>query len=192
MTQNTYVRPSPKVLVRRPAAVLVLAGLVLAGGLVVLGAGWTPLALGDGYQPTTSPEATNGSEYAHTTVTVLDEDGTELGAVSAAVADTPSTRYTGLSKTAALPEDSGMLFAYESESTHTFVMREMAFGIDIVFVGADGVVTTIHHAPAPPPGTDGEEFRYEGRGQYVLEVNYDWTTRRGIEAGDRVDVGTIG
>jgi uncharacterized membrane protein (UPF0127 family) len=63
-------------------------------------------------------------------------------------------------------------------------MREMDFGIDIVFADADGVITEIHHAPAPGPGEDGTDQTYGGRGKYVLEVTYRWTEERGVSTDD--------
>jgi uncharacterized membrane protein (UPF0127 family) len=60
----------------------------------------------------------------------------------------------------------------------------MDFGLDIVYADADGTITTISHAPAPGPNEDGSEQEYPGNGQYVLEVNYEWTTRHGVEEGD--------
>ena len=126
------------------------------------------------------------AEYDTREVVVESAAGDRLGAVTAAVADTRSLRYTGLSDTSSLPEDRGMLFVHERERGLTYVMREMDFGIDIVFADADRVITEIHHAPAPGPNEDGEDQRYPGRGQYVLEVGYEWTTARGVEAGDRL------
>jgi hypothetical protein len=147
-------------------------------------------------QPATEASATETavpteSRYDHATVTVLDEDGTELGVVRAAVADTREKRYTGLSDTEFLPEDRGMLFTYESEGSRTYVMRGMDFGIDIVYIGANGTITSIHHAPEPPEGEDGESYRYPGQGQYVLEVNYEWTTRHNVTEGDRVRIASL-
>jgi len=113
--------------------------------------------------------------------------GFELGSVTAAVADTGGLRYTGLSDTEVLPEDRGMLFVFESVADRTFVMRRMDFGIDIVYADAEGTITGIHHAPAPGPDEDGNSQGYPGRGQYVLEVNYGWTTERGVTAGDRLE-----
>jgi uncharacterized membrane protein (UPF0127 family) len=127
------------------------------------------------------------SSYAQTTVTVQDGDGdAELGAVEAAIADNGSLRYTGLSNTESLPENRGMLFVFDSERDLTFVMREMDFAIDIVYIDSNGTITSIHHAPAPGPNEDGNDQEYSGRGQYVLEVNHHWTTDRGIEVGDQV------
>jgi uncharacterized membrane protein (UPF0127 family) len=122
--------------------------------------------------------------YETTTVVVRTPDDERLGAVTAAIADTPTLRYRGLSETPSLPEDRGMLFVFGSAGRRTFVMRGMAFGIDIVYADADGTITRIHHAPAPAPGTDGSDDRYPGYGQYVLEVARGWTTDRGVATGD--------
>jgi len=136
---------------------------------------------------TTEPHTTVFPDYETTEVTVETPDGTPLGSVTAAIADTADLRYLGLSDTDSMPDDRGMLFVFESVGDHTFVMREMDFGLDIVYADSEGVITRIHHAPEPGPDEDGEQQRYPGRGQYVLEVNYEWTTERGIEAGDVLD-----
>jgi hypothetical protein len=126
------------------------------------------------------------SDYEQTAVEILDETGEPLGSVTAAIADTGDLRFTGLSETESLPEDRGMLFVYDQVGSHTYVMRRMDFPIDIIYVDDEKRITKIHHAPAPGPNEDGEseQFQFPGRGQYVLEVNYDWTTERSIETGD--------
>lgn len=126
--------------------------------------------------------------YERATVVVRDENGTRLGRLRVAIAETYRQKYTGLSKTERLPADRGMLFVYDEPGDHTYVMRGMSFGIDIVYVDSDGTITRIHHAPEPPPGADGESFRYPGYGQYVLEANLNWTTRHGVTVGDRVEI----
>lgn len=130
--------------------------------------------------------------YETTGVDVTTPGGDPLGSVTAAVADTGQLRYTGLSDTESLPTDAGMLFVYDRVGDHTYVMREMDFGLDIVYADGDGAITRIHHAPAPAPDEDGEDQTYPGRGQYVLEVNRGWTTERGVETGDilRFELGT--
>jgi uncharacterized membrane protein (UPF0127 family) len=122
--------------------------------------------------------------YETTEVRVTTPEGGRLGSVTAAIADTGQLRYTGLSDTESLPEDMGMLFVYDEVGDHTYVMREMDFGLDIVFADDEGVITEIHHAPAPGPNEDGGDQTYPGRGQYVFEVNRGWTDERGIETGD--------
>ncbi|WP_338727197.1 DUF192 domain-containing protein [Haladaptatus sp. DJG-WS-42] len=128
-------------------------------------------------------------EYNWTEVTITDERGQQLGVVTARIADTPDKRYTGLSNTTSLDENEGMLFTYDSEGEHTYVMRNMDFPLDIIFVGANGTITEIYHAPVPPEGTTGNDLtRYSGTGQYVLEVNRGWTTDHDVSVGDTVTV----
>lgn len=128
--------------------------------------------------------------YETTVVRIESTVGELLGTVTAAIADTSDLRYLGLSETERLPEDRGMLFIYDSTGNRTFVMREMDFGIDIIYADSEGVITSIHHAEVPGPNEDGSNQRYPGHGQYVLEVNKNWTTERDIEEGD-VLVGEI-
>ncbi len=124
-------------------------------------------------------------EYERTTVTTYDADGTELAAVDVRIADTRAKRWLGLSATDDLPAGEGMLFVHDAEREHTYVMRNMSFGLDIVFVGADERVTTVHHAPAPDDGADGS---YAGRAKWVLEVPLGWTNETGLDPGDRVAI----
>jgi uncharacterized membrane protein (UPF0127 family) len=135
--------------------------------------------------PTSTPTPIH-EDYETTEIRVFSSNGWELGSVTAAIADTSDLRYLGLSDTESLPEDRGMLFVFDSVGNHTFVMRRMDFGIDIVYADSDGTITKIHHAPAPEPGEDGNDQDYPGEGQYVLEVNYGWTTDHDVSEGDRL------
>jgi uncharacterized membrane protein (UPF0127 family) len=166
---------------------------VVTGLGTALTVGFAGCSDGTGPVDTDSPTASPSVDgtpihagYETTRVRVETPAGTRLGAVTAAIADTPSLRYTGLSDTESLPENRGMLFVYDGVSDHTFVMRRMDFGLDIVYADADGTITVVHHAPAPGPDEDGSDRKYPGRGQYVLEVNRGWTTERGVTAGDRL------
>ncbi|PSQ57054.1 DUF192 domain-containing protein [Halobacteriales archaeon SW_8_68_21] len=124
------------------------------------------------------------ADYETTTVRVESPEGDELGSVTAAIADDGDKRPLGLSDAEALPEDGGMLFTYGSPRDLTFIMPNMSFGIDIVFVDGDREITRIHNAPEPGPNENGSEQEYDGTGQYVLEVPYEWTDRHGVEVGD--------
>jgi uncharacterized membrane protein (UPF0127 family) len=136
--------------------------------------------------PTTT-ESTPGADYDTTTVRIVDEDGTTLATVEAWVADSWPKRYTGLSDTTALDTGEGMLFVHGSEGRHAYVMREMDFPLDMVFVAENGTITTIHHAPLPPEDESGSDLRqYAGLSKYVLEVPMGYTNETGIAAGDRV------
>ncbi|SDG24273.1 hypothetical protein SAMN04488067_12230 [Halorubrum xinjiangense] len=177
----------------------------LLGLAAVTTAGAAAGCLGDG-EPTDSGEAGDGSgaggdgettgddaewpsepyaDYETTAVTVESPEGEARGSVTAAIADTDDKRLLGLSDAESLPEDGGMLFVYDApRQSLTYVMRRMSFGIDIVFVDGDREITRIHNAPEPGPNEDGEEQQYDGSGQYVLEVPYEWTDRHGVAVGD--------
>lgn len=130
---------------------------------------------------------TTGDRYDRTTVTLWTTNGTRLGAVDVRIADTDDKRYTGLSNTSSLASDEGMLFVHPSDRSYTYVMREMNFPIDIVFVDSDGEITTIHHASVPEeiPGGNG---RFPGEGKYVLEVDRGWTNESAVATGDCVAI----
>jgi uncharacterized protein len=119
------------------------------------------------------------------TVTITDGTGEKLGVVDSEVADSSGERYTGLSDHESLGEDEGMLFVFENEDERSFVMRDMAFPIDMIFVGEDGWITTIHEAPTEE-GSDLTSYR--GDAKWVLEVNYGYAAEHGIEEGDRVGI----
>jgi uncharacterized membrane protein (UPF0127 family) len=136
---------------------------------------------------TTSPDSeTNGTGPQ---VELRDSNGTVLGTVSVAIADNGGERQTGLSKTEQLNESEGMLFVYNSSQRNAvYVMRNMSFPLDIVFVASNGTITTIHHA-ATEPGESGDALtHYPGSGQYVLEVNRGYANRTGLSVGDTVAI----
>ncbi|MGQ3329753.1 DUF192 domain-containing protein [Halorubrum sp. FL23] len=121
--------------------------------------------------------------YETTTVEAVDgETSDSLATVEARVADGLAKQYVGLSETDALAADEGMLFVHDETGEHAYVMRGMAFGLDIVFVAPDGTVTEVHEAaPESRPYT-----RYRGTGRYVLEVPRGWSERNGVDPGDRL------
>jgi uncharacterized membrane protein (UPF0127 family) len=126
-------------------------------------------------------------EYEQTTLQAVEANGSELAIVTVRVADTHTKRYVGLSNTAALGPDEGMVFVYDESGTRAFVMRNMSFALDIIYVAGNGSVTRIHHASVPPAGTsEGELRRYRGRGQYVLETNRGWANETGLTVGDQI------
>jgi uncharacterized membrane protein (UPF0127 family) len=170
-------------------SLVVLAGVV---GLLVAAGGGAALALGVvdlDRGPTTDANGDDRTVDPTTTVTVRAPDGTERATVRVAVADSRIERYEGLSGTEPLDDGEGLLFVHPREDSYAYVMRGMRYPLDIVFVGANGTVTTVHHAPLPPEGAGGNDLtRYRGVGRYVLEVPYGYTNRTGITTGDRVVV----
>ncbi|MFW6265425.1 MAG: DUF192 domain-containing protein [Halanaeroarchaeum sp.] len=135
--------------------------------------------------PAAGPD-TSTSLTPEATVSVVDDSDETLGTVAVEIADTPSERYTGLSDTESLGPNEGMLFVFEEQAERAFVMRDMAFPIDIVFVDADRTITAIHHAPVEDDQSDLD--RYTGTGKWVLEVPYNWTTDHDVAVGDQIRI----
>ncbi|MBV0902612.1 DUF192 domain-containing protein [Haloarcula salina] len=189
-------------------AVAAVAVVVLVGAATVLPGLWVDVVgvgeyeegtvtVREGTATAADPTATEGATDAGTagdsatpatTVAVRERGaGEALGTVEVRIAETGTQRFVGLSETESLGPDEGMLFVHESEETHTYVMRNMSFPLDIIFVAENGTITTIHHAPTPPEGEQYSE-RYSGYGKYVLEVNRGWTNRTGVTVGDHVEL----
>ncbi len=122
--------------------------------------------------------------YDTTTVEAVDGETDEpLTTADVRIADTQLKRYVGLSDTDELGPDEGMLFVHDEPGEYGYVMRDMAFAIDIIFIDPDGTVTTIHEAePESRPLTV-----YEGPGQYVLEVPMGWSEANDVTEGDRIE-----
>ena len=129
-----------------------------------------------------------GTDREAATVQVVSSDGERLATVDARVADTRCQRYEGLSGTESLADGAGILFVHDSEQQLTYVMRGMNYGLDMIFVDADGRVTAVRSAPPPAPGEDGNDIRRSARGQYVLEVPRGYAAANGIEPGDRIEI----
>ncbi|MDG5778186.1 DUF192 domain-containing protein [Haloarculaceae archaeon H-GB2-1] len=160
---------------RRTAGILLVLVLV-TGGVLAAESGLAVQFLGTG-------------SYEEATVTVSDENGTELGSVEVTIANTSTKRYVGLSRNDALAWDRGMLFVHEEEDEFGYVMRNMSFPLDIVFVDANGTITEIYHAPTPDEEASESDLDvYRGRAKWVLEVNRGWTNETGVEVGDTVAV----
>jgi len=137
----------------------------------------------------TDPDPRN---YETATVTLSDANGTDLATVTVRIADTDRKRYVGLSETAGLDPGEGMLFVHDGERRQAYVMRNMSFALDIVFVAANGTVTTVHTAPVPPDGVSGGDLtRYRGRAKYVLEVPRGYANATGLDDGDTVHVPSL-
>lgn len=115
---------------------------------------------------------------------LTDEDTRHTVRLELAVS--PAEHGRGLMFRESLADDEGMLFVFEDEAERTFVMRGMDFPIDIVFVGADGQITTIHGAH--PDENSLDRTRYRGEARWVIEVNIGYAAERGIEPGHRVEI----
>jgi uncharacterized membrane protein (UPF0127 family) len=96
------------------------------------------------------------------------------------VADTPAERALGLMHRESLPPDQGMLFVYETPRRAQFWMENTLVPLDMIFLDAQGRVTSVHPDAVPLDRTaiDGGEGV-----QFVLEINAGLAARLGIAPG---------
>jgi len=177
---------------RALAGVAGLVGLLLVAAVVLQSGLWVDI-LGTGEYEEGTVTVRDGNNVTpctappnRTAVSACEESRT-LATVEVRIAANQSQRITGLSDTESLGEGEGMLFVHEAEQEHTYVMRDMDFDLDIIFIAENRTITTIHHAPAPPEG-ESHSQKYSGQGTYVLEVNRGWANETGVSVGDRVEL----
>ena len=116
---------------------------------------------------------------ARSTVTL---GGTE---VQVLVADDDDERSRGLQGYDPLPEGEGMLFVYDDAVVRTFAMKQVAFPIDVLFVGEDLTITAIE--PLDPG--DMRLVSSPGPCRYVVELPQGWAGEQGIAVGDAFSSG---
>ena len=112
-------------------------------------------------------------------------DGRELATIAIETADTDSTRARGLMERREIPDDTGMLFIFPTEEVQGFYMANTPSSLDIIFVGADSLVTNVEANTVPFQVSP--TYNSDGPTQYVVEVPAGYAQRHGITAGTRID-----
>jgi len=102
------------------------------------------------------------------------------------IADTPKKQYKGLSNRDSLCQDCGMLFIFPDKAGRTFVMRNMLFPIDILWIDGEKIVKIDEELPLPI-SPEGGEYHSGQPVDYVLEVSNGFCQENNIKAGDRVE-----
>lgn len=95
------------------------------------------------------------------------------------VAAAAQERSRGLQGYDALRPGEGMLFVFDELAPCSFAMKDVAFPIDVVFVGQDLRVSAIE--PLDPGDT--RVVTSPGACRYVLELPQGWAHERGIAPG---------
>jgi uncharacterized membrane protein (UPF0127 family) len=107
-------------------------------------------------------------------------DGSALAHFSVEIADDDAERAVGLMNRPRMASGAGMLFVYDRPQPVSFWMENTLIPLDMIFVGADGVVRKVHSNAVPRDRTSipgGEDI------QFVLEINGGLAGRLGIAEG---------
>ncbi|GGF23785.1 hypothetical protein GCM10011321_13890 [Youhaiella tibetensis] len=97
------------------------------------------------------------------------------------VVDTDATRAKGLMFRQELPKDDGMLFDFLTERNTSFWMQNTFIPLDMIFIGADGTVKTIHENARP---FDTTPIPSQVPVRYVLEIAGGRSDEIGLKVGD--------
>jgi len=105
------------------------------------------------------------------------------------VVDNDETRARGLMFRQELAPDAGMLFDFFEERPVSFWMRNTFIPLDMVFIGADGLVKTIHVNARPQDPT---AIPSEVPVRFVLEIPGGRSVEIGLKPGDRFEHSRVG
>ena len=105
-----------------------------------------------------------------------------------AVADDVVSREYGLMCVLRVRPQHGMIFVFSRESDWEFYMKNTLVPLDMVWVGADGTVTTVAaNVPASTrTASDTSLARRRGRGLYVIELPANEAAADGIVVGSHL------
>jgi uncharacterized protein len=104
--------------------------------------------------------------------------------VSVEITETQDEKMKGLMFRSSLPDDQGMIFAYDPPREITMWMRNTYIPLDMVFIRPDGV---IHRIEAWTRPLSEEIIASKGDVAACLELAGGAAERMGLKAGDRVE-----
>ena len=102
------------------------------------------------------------------------------------LAVTSEQKSRGLMGREHLGDREGMLFVFNTEGRYSFWMGGMVIPLDIVWIGADGLVAGVTANVHPvPQGADGESYLPPRPVLYALEINAGLAEQEGIRVGSQ-------
>ena len=130
------------------------------------------------------PASTTGYDYSHK---VLVGNQTLL----VEIADTDKKMEQGLSGRESLSDGQGMMFDFRKNSSVApdFWMKDMKFGLDLIWIKSGTIIGITEQVPAPLAGTANENlpiYSSPSPADEVLEVNSGWSKVHHIKTGDSV------
>ncbi|MHB8903662.1 MAG: DUF192 domain-containing protein [Patescibacteria group bacterium] len=105
--------------------------------------------------------------------------------VNIEIAENDAQWYRGLSNRDSLCADCGMYFIFPTKDKLDFVMRDMRFPLDIIFI-KDNQIINITSNLVPEGSKPANIYYSDGDANRVLEVNGGYCNKHGIKAGDLV------
>lgn len=98
---------------------------------------------------------------------------------------TPEARELGLSGTASLPDNGGMIFEFETPSKYGFWMKDMLMPIDIIFVDQNTITDVYKYLT---PESFPASFLPSRDINFVIELNAGESEKTKIEIGEEIKI----
>jgi len=107
--------------------------------------------------------------------------------ILAEIVSDPGRQYLGLSNRATLCSNCGMLFTFPDKQAREFVMRDMKFSLDIIFINNNKIINIAENLP-PEGATPINIYTSATVADNVLEVPAGFCQKNNIKAGDIIGV----
>lgn len=101
------------------------------------------------------------------------------------LATTSQERAQGLSGTAPLSPDTGMLFVFPREGTYSFWMKDMQYSLDILWIDGSGAV--VYSRESVSPDTYPAAFSSQDPARFVLELPAGYAQEHGVGVGAQLE-----
>ncbi len=154
----------------KPLSAVLLYGVILLGFFGVIA-----VLLHESVMPFTDKAFSMHTVYANQNI-----------AIHVIVADTKKERQIGLGNKAVLAAREGMLFKFDTDGKWRIWMKDMNFGIDILWLSEDG--TIVYMRERVYPDTYPFVFEPDVAARYVLEVTAGFSEANGIRKGGKIDL----
>jgi uncharacterized membrane protein (UPF0127 family) len=102
--------------------------------------------------------------------------------IDAQVATTSEQHATGLMFRTEMPQQEGMLFAFERPTQQCFWMKNTLIPLAVAFVADDGTIVNLDEMKAQTLNAHCSEKPV----RYVLEMNTGWFAKKGLKAGNKL------
>ena len=120
-------------------------------------------------------------DYAYAIVTT--STGKEI---SVEVADTVEKRSLGLGKRSGLENGWGMLFVFEKSKRHRFLMKDMQFPLDIIWLDNHRIVHILRNVQPAKSGIIPLVMTPPVSGNFVLEIDSGRADELKLQVGQRL------
>jgi hypothetical protein len=100
------------------------------------------------------------------------------------IARTEPERNKGLMERDSMPEDHGMIFCFPEAREQHFWMKHTRIPLDIIYVGSDGKVVSVHHMD--PYKLD--SVPSDGPAQFAIELNAGQAAAAEVRAGHTINI----